>query len=108
MKAKHPYHRWQRTDLDRYIGGPLVARWGDRYLVGGRETIDAKPVTSLDWLVDDRLEPLADLPSGGDNSYPGFLELSPQRALVSYYSSHERDADGKTITAIYLSELVVD
>ena len=49
----------------------------------------------------------AELPSGGDNSYPGFLELAPGRALVSYYSSHEKDASGKTITAIYLAELAL-
>jgi len=48
------------------------------------------------------------LPSGGDNSYPGFVELAPGRALVSYYSSHERDASGKPITAIYLAELVLE
>ena len=49
----------------------------------------------------------AELPSAGDNSYPGFLELSPTRALVSYYSTHEKDAAGKPITAIYLAELAI-
>ena len=34
-------------------------------------------------------------------------ELSPTRALVSWYSSHETDADGKTITAIYLADLKI-
>lgn len=46
-------------------------------------------------------------PSGGDNSYPGFVALSPTRALVSYYSSHDKDAAGRTITAIYLAELTL-
>ena len=41
-----------------------------------------------------------DLPSGGDNSYPGFVELDDGTGLVSWYSSHEKDANGKTITAI--------
>ncbi len=51
-----PYLEWRRTDLDRYIGGPLVAKWGERYLVGGRKMLDSKPpVTSLYWLSDDRL-----------------------------------------------------
>ena len=62
-------------------------------------------VTALYWLVDGALEELAELPSGGDNSYPGFVQLSGDRALVSYYSSHESDASGKRITAIYLAEL---
>ena len=45
--------------------------------------------------------------SAGDNSYPGFIALVPTRALVSWYSSHERDASGETMTAIYMAELEV-
>lgn len=63
--------------------------------------------TSLYWLVGDDLQEFAEFPSGGDNSYPGFVALSPTRALVSYYSSHEQDAAGKTITAIYMAELTL-
>ena len=57
------------------------------------------------WLVGDDLHPFAELPSGGDNSYPGFLELSPTHAVMSWYSSHEKDDAGKTITAIYMADL---
>lgn len=106
-RSKPPYHTWKRKDLDRYIGGPLLAKWGGRLLVGGRQIVNGKAVTSLYWLVDDRLHEFARLPSGGDTSYPGFLELGPRRALVSYYSSHEKDSKGKTITAIYLARLVL-
>lgn len=106
LRSRPPYTSWERRSLDRPVGGPLLARWGDRYLVGGRKnTPDRGPKTSLAWLNGDRLEEFAELPSGGDNSYPGFVELSPTRALVSYYSSHEADASGKPITAIYLAEL---
>ena len=109
LRSTPPYTEWDRKDLDRYIGGPLLVKWGDRYLVGGRKiTEDTGPKTSLCWLVDDRLHEFAELPSGGDNSYPGFVLLAPNRALISYYSSHERDAAGKPITAIYLAELVVE
>ncbi|MHC4404142.1 MAG: hypothetical protein ACYTG0_31190 [Planctomycetota bacterium] len=107
-RSRPPYDRWERKDLDRYIGGPLLAKWGGRYLVGGRKTLGGKPVTSLSWLVDDRLHEFAELPSGGDTSYPGFIELADDRALVSYYSSHERDSSGNSITAIYLAELAID
>lgn len=108
LKARPPYTSWERKDLDRYIGGPLVVKWGDHYLVGGRNsTKDRGPKTSLCWLAGGRLHEFAELPSGGDNSYPGFVELGPKRALVSYYSSHERDVAGKTITAIYLAELTM-
>ncbi len=107
LQSRPPYTQWDRKDLDRAIGGPLLTKWGDRYVVGGRKTMsDAGPKTSLCWLVGDQLHEFAELPSGGDNSYPGFVELAPGRALVSYYSSHERDDSGKAITAIYLAELV--
>jgi hypothetical protein len=107
LRSKPPYTDWERKDLDRYIGGPLITKWGERYVVGGRHSTSAGPKTSLCWLANDQLHEFAELPSGGDNSYPGFVELAPDRALISYYSSHEKDAAGKTITAIYLADLVL-
>ena len=104
-RSHPPYQNWQRADLDRYLGGPLVVRWGNRTLVGGRDITSGKATTTLYWLHGDRLHKCAELPSGGDNSYPGFLALSQDRALVSYYSSHERDAAGKSFTAIYLADI---
>lgn len=109
LRSKPPYTDWVRKDLGRPIGGPLIAKWGEHVLVGGRKTTkESGPKTSLCWLVGDELHEFADLPSGGDNSYPGFVELSANRALVSYYSSHERDAAGKPITAIYLVDLTLN
>ena len=105
--ANPPYTDWQRHDLGRYIGGPLLAKWNDRYLVGGRKVSDGKAVTSLCWLVDRKLHEFAELPTAGDNSYPGFLELSPTQGVVSYYSSHERDSSGKTSTNIYMTDLAI-
>jgi len=102
LRSKPPYQEWERKDLDRVIGGPLLDKWGGHYLVGGRK---AGPKTSLAWLVDDQLKEFAELPSGGDNSYPGFVELKDGRGLFSYYSSHEKDEAGKTMTAIYLVEI---
>lgn len=108
LKSRKPYTHWERQELDRYIGGPLLTRWAGRYVVGGRKTIEDKgPTTSLCWLVDDRLHEFAELPSAGDNSYPGFVEISANRALVSWYSSHEKDAAGRPITAIYLADLEI-
>ncbi len=106
LRSKPPYSEWEQKDLGRPIGGPLVVRWGDQVVVGGRKTTGKDGAkTALCWLVGNELREFAELPSGGDNSYPGFVELSPNRALVSYYSSHERDPSGKVITAIYLVEL---
>jgi hypothetical protein len=105
LRSAPPYMTWERTYLDRPVGGPLLARWGDRYVVGGRKTTsDRGPKTSLSWLMNGKLVEFAELPSGGDCSYPGFVEMPDNRALISYYSSHERDAAGKPITAIYLAE----
>lgn len=109
VRSRPPYAQWERKDLGRYIGGPLITKWGGRYLVGGRRFMreNDDPRTSLCWLVDGTLHEFAQLPSGGDNSYPGFVEFSPERALISWYSSHEKDAGGKTITAIYLADLEI-
>lgn len=106
-RSRPPYQTFDRVELDRYIGGPLLVAWHDHLLVGGRNTKDGPARTSFYWLADDSLHEVATLPSGGDNSYPGFVELDENRALVSYYSSHERDEDGNVITAIYLADFVI-
>lgn len=109
IRSTPPYLEWQRESLDRPIGGPLVTKWGDHTLVGGRKTTtDRGAKTSLYWLVGNDLHEFVEFPSGGDNSYPGFVALSSTRALVSYYSSHEKDEAGHPITAIYLAELVLE
>ena len=69
---------------------------------------EANPRTALYWLVDHTLHEFAVLPSGGDNSYPGFVQLSASRALLSYYSSHQGGGDSKTRAAIYLVELELE
>ena len=77
-------------------------------MVGGRKSLgDKGPKTSLYWLISNSLQEFAELPSAGDNSYPGFIELSPTRALMSWYSSHEKDENRKTITAIYMADLQI-
>ncbi len=107
VRGEKPWIEKTRQDFPFYIGGPLLAKWGERYLVGGRRNTENGPKTALYWLVGDKLEQFAELPSGGDNSYPGFVELDDGRGLISWYSSHEKDAEGKTITAIYLAELEI-
>ena len=107
LRSPPPYSDWQRTDLDRYIGGPLIIQWGERWVVGGRKSTPAGPKTALYWLTDGQLKQFAELPSGGDNSYPGFLAMSDTRAVVSWYSTHETNADGSSMTAIYLADLSI-
>lgn len=109
LRSKPPYDVWDRQELGRYIGGPLLAKWGEHYVVGGRkQDEDHGPKTSLYWLEgDQQLLEFAELPSGGDNSYPGFIDLGDGKALVSWYSTHEKDDAGKLITAIYLADLAI-
>ncbi len=107
VRSKLPFSEWTRKDLPFYIGGPHLAKWGDRYLVGGRRNSKEGPKTGLYWLVGDELKSFAILPSGGDNSYPGFVALDDKHGIVSWYSSHEKDSEGKTFTAIYMADLEI-
>ncbi|MCG6158162.1 hypothetical protein [Rubinisphaera margarita] len=104
-RSQPPYLSWERSKLPLYIGGPLLAEWGDQTLVAGRKNTSAGPKTALYWLVDDELEHVGDLPSGGDNSYPGFVAFDDQHGLISWYSSHEKDESGNPITAIYVADI---
>ena len=84
----------------------MLARWGDRYLAGGRNRIDPdNPHTMLYWLADHGLVEAAVLPSGGDNSYPGFTALDSAHGLLSYYSSHEGSGTLLPPSAVYLAEV---
>ena len=107
-RSEPPFDEWQRSTVPVFIGGPLLTRWAGHYLVGGRRNSDQGPVTTLYWFDEKQAElnEFATLPSGGDNSYPGLHVFDNQHALVSWYSSHEKDADGKVITAIYMADLV--
>ena len=105
VRARPPYKEWSRTDLGRYVGGPMLSRWGSRYLVGGRKQTEAGPRTTLSWLEGNRLVDLLELPSGGDNSYSGFVAIDGSHGWLSYYSSHDVNAAGKAETAIYLADL---
>ena len=35
LRSKPPYPDWERKDLGRSIGGPLLAKWGDRITFWG-------------------------------------------------------------------------
>ena len=106
-RSSPPYVEWKAQEMDRFIGGPLLARWGDRILAGGRRHSEQGPKTTLYWLEEGGLQPFAELLSGGDASYPGFVELGGGDGLVSWYSSHEKDEAGQPITAIYVADLVL-
>lgn len=107
-RSQPPFTEWSRVKLARQIGGPMLAKWAGGYLIGGRKSEPEKPSrTALWWLVDDTLEEIAELPSGGDTSYPGFVALGDSDGLLSFYSSHEGSGTGDPPSAIYLADLRV-
>ncbi len=108
-RSMPPYKEWKRKDLGQYLSGPLLVKWLDQYFIGGKEFIkEDSTQTAFYWLDNDSLVKAVELPSGGDNSYPGFVRLSENHVMVSYYSSHEKDEQGNTITAIYLAHLYAE
>ena len=92
-----PYDRVERKfRLPMQLKGPMLKR-----LPGGSAIIcrqwdqhhghKRNTRTDLFWLPDDDPVPrfISTLPSGGDTSYAGWLDVEPGRAVVSYYSSHQ-------------------
>jgi hypothetical protein len=104
--AKPPYTDWKFIDANKRFGGPnLVQLPGEAWLAGSRGYDSGAAKTQLWWLdpASGKCQDLLTLPSGGDNSYPGFVvDAAKRRLYVLYYSSHEGKA------AIYLATLRLD
>ena len=100
--SKSPYRDWQWTQISERLGGPNFIRFSDGTLwAGGRgRHEDGESAMVLARMTSDSYEPVLQLPSGGDCSYPGMVEHEGL-LWMSYYSSHE----GKT--SIYLARIEV-
>lgn len=100
--SKPPYSHWQWHDLDDYIGAPAMLQWSkNTIIVAGRIYRKRKLKTAI-WELNrqtKKLNLLLELPSSGDNSYPGLVRKN-EDLFVSYYSSHEDNR-----SAIYLSKI---
>lgn len=96
--AAVPFTDWSWQKTGEPVGGPNLIYLPDgRLFAGGR----IKGKTGLGFIESDgTFRQVYELPSGGDNSYPGFCLLDGV-LWISYYSSHE----GKT--AIYLAKIPV-
>ena len=79
------------------LQGPMVKRLpGGCVLVGRRWDAPGRRNLRTDvfWLEDGRdIRLVRSLPSGGDTSYPGWLDVGEGRGVMSYYSSHEHKMD---------------
>ena len=104
-----PYRDWTFHKLQHRLGGPNFIRIPDgslwaasRGYLRGTPVIGAwtqrEPFTVLAKMTLNGYEPVLNLPSGGDTSYPGMV-WHQGLLWLSYYSSHE----GKT--SIYLAKI---
>lgn len=104
--AKPPYTQWNYLHTDRPFGGPnLIQLPCGAWLAGSRDYSEKPYRTALWWcdLKSGKFTDLVQLPSDGDNSYPGLVvDEARKRLYVSYYSSHQGS------TAIYLATLRLD
>lgn len=100
--ASAPYKDWKFASAGAFIGGPnLIALPDGRVYGGGRyfkQGYGKNPVTVLAKITPTGYERLLEFPSGGDNSYPGYVWHDGLLWML-YYSSHE----GKT--SIYLAKV---
>ena len=94
--AKAPYTQWHTLELDTTIHGPDLMEFGDHIIMGGRTYSSSDLLPSIEHMTLFELkagarpvQKIADLPSWGDCSYPGFVKLSDTQLAVSYYSTHE-------------------
>ncbi len=105
--AKFPFKRWQWRDLGQYIGGPCMVRLTETTaLVAGRYWKNSRFTTAV-WTLDllnAQLTLQFQLPSAGDNSYPGLAEIDGT-IYLSYYSSHHGGKSKIYLAKFGLSEL---
>lgn len=93
-----PYTVWNWKETGYRAGGPnFIVINDDNIWAAGRNYNDPKK-TVLATFNNSNYQPVIELPSGGDNSYPGMVWYK-KILWVSYYSSHE----GKT--SIYLAKI---
>jgi len=105
-----PYTEWTIKALNFRIGGPDFIVTGDNEVIaGGRSYVQGERLTYI-WEgdFDGNFNSRFILPSGGDNSYPGFLTVGDELWTV-YYSSHQlKDEEGKARAGIYLAKIPID
>ena len=74
--SKPPYTEWQWHDLGMFVGGPnFIQMPVGQWIAAGRFYNGDTPKTKLAALDVEKktIEPILELPSGGDTSYPGLV-----------------------------------
>lgn len=99
-KSEYPYNNWSHHMLTWQLGGPnFLFLDKTKLIVGSRYNQEKGAKTGL-FLTDlnGSVNRIIDLPSAGDNSYPGMV-IKNGNLIVAYYSSHE----GKS--SIYMAQV---
>src|SRR5690606_13549132 len=94
-----PYQEWEWTNTGMSFGGPDFEMIREDLFVSGTRVYEDPVYTGI-YLTNGNghFRKILRLPSGGDNSYPGFV-IKKDKVYVSYYSSHEG------ISSIYFAEI---
>lgn len=88
-RSKPPYRDWTFTDMNLRLGGPDFIAIDDSLLVAGTRFYQKEPKTLImTGGRDGKFSPRFILPSGEDNSYPGFI-IVDNELWICYYSRHE-------------------
>jgi hypothetical protein len=88
-ESRPPYTGWRWRPTAHGIGGPnFIVLPDGRMFAAGRFLFGGVPRTAVARMDTGSIEPLLQLPSGGDCGYPG-LAWSGGLLWMSYYSSHE-------------------
>ena len=113
--SEAPFTDWKWRKMDLHLGGPDFIVLDNGMVVAGSRYYFPKGRCKTIMLVgnlDGDFEERYIFPSGGDTSYPGFIEVGDELWMV-YYSRHEtpnRGADGTVYdssanASIYLSRI---
>lgn len=105
LSAPAPYTDWRLDEMDFALPGPdAIVLENGRILIGGRSVYNRRhPKTTIYSLCrDGNYAEVLMLPSGGDCSYPCFLQVGSEM-WISYYSSHENERPSIYLAKVPLS-----
>jgi len=105
-----PFTEWTFRPIGFRIGGPDFILTGENELVAGGRSYTHKEKKMYLWKgdFDGNFRSAFVLPSRGDCSYPGFLQVGDELWVV-YYSSHElKNEEGGPRAGIYLAKLPLE
>jgi len=98
--SRKPFIEWRWEELNEKIASPNLLLLPDKRIIAGVRYLEPSARTSISLIdpVEKKITEILQLPSGGDNGYPGMI-LQDDTLIVSYYSSHEKR------TSIYLAKI---